>query len=322
MSLPADAGRHVVLVGATGSATGCGVVGSLRRAWGRDVTIVAMDTHAPHLVAASRVADAFEVVPEARALDFDQRLRAIIARYNVDSYQPIHDIEIAEVAELHEAQALCALLMAPAAEVARTCLDKLRTYEWLCRAGQSTPRTALAGAPFDAPAFFLKPRCGVGSVGARHVTKSALAGIPEGEREDWIVQEACDPPEITVDGFRDAAIDVVHTICRERLEVKAGVCTKARVFHDRQLEGRAGTIARELGLKGAFCIQFMRRHEDWLVTDINPRPGAGSAMSAALGLDFVAAAFATAWGEDAQRHLRDPAREAYVVRQYSEVVTA
>ena len=76
----------------------------------------------------------------------------------------------------------------------------------------------------------------------------------------------------------------VQAVCRERLEVKAGVCTKARVFTDPQIGDLAERLGAGLGLEGAFCFQVMRdAARGWVVTDVNARHGAGSRMSAAVG---------------------------------------
>jgi hypothetical protein len=83
-------------------------------------------------------------------------------------------------------------------------------------------------------------------------------------------------------------------------------------------------LARALGdgldLGGAFCFQVMRARDGggWRITDVNPRHGAASRMSAAVGVDVIAAGIADAWGEDPGRFLPPLDRERYVVRQYDE----
>jgi carbamoyl-phosphate synthase large subunit len=53
---------------------------------------------------------------------------------------------------------------------------------------------------------------------------------------------------------------------RERIETKAGVCSKARLFHDDRILEIANAIGSVVGLKGAFCFQileFREGAEDW-----------------------------------------------------------
>ena len=57
-----------------------------------------------------------------------------------------------------------------------------------------------------------------------------------------------------------------------------------------------------------------------MVTDVNPRPGAGTAMSAAVGFDPGSAMIKDLMGLDFEDHLRVPKREKFVVRTYQEHV--
>jgi hypothetical protein len=100
------------------------------------------------------------------------------------------------------------------------------------------------------------------------------------------------------------------------------VCTKARIFEDADLATLAGSVATQLDLAGSFCIQVMKRHEDytWQITDINPRPGAGTRMTAAAGVDLTAAGMAEAFGEDPQPFLKPLEHTTHVVRTYEEWV--
>jgi carbamoylphosphate synthase large subunit len=58
-----------------------------------------------------------------------------------------------------------------------------------------------------------------------------------------------------------------------------------------------------------------------LVIDVNPRPGAGTAMSGACGVDFLAAHVAMALGRDPAPFLPQLAGERFVVRTYVEILT-
>jgi carbamoylphosphate synthase large subunit len=99
------------------------------------------------------------------------------------------------------------------------------------------------------------------------------------------------------------------------------VCTKARLFADERLQELAGAVAAACGLRGTFCLQVMRgRAGRWMVTDVNPRPGGGTAMSVAVGMDFHAAMVAAAWGADGASLLSLPDGERWVARGYVEHV--
>jgi predicted ATP-grasp superfamily ATP-dependent carboligase len=128
-------------------------------------------------------------------------------------------------------------------------------------------------------------------------------------------------PEITLDTFRGRD-GRSRTVCRERLEVKAGVCTKARLFEDEVLADLGRRVAEGLDIRGSFCMQMMQNPQSngWEITDVNCRPGAGTRLSAAAGVDVLSAWFADRWGEDPARFLRPLSRECFVVRSYQEWV--
>jgi hypothetical protein len=186
-----------------------------------------------------------------------------------------------------------------------------------------TPRTELPRElPWDDRGVVLKPRRGFGSRGVqvfddRQAFEHALAG----QWFDLAAQYRCEPPEITLDAFR-AADGRLRAVARERLAVLSGVAIKARVHEDPELEQLAGTVAEALELQGAFCLQVMRSaaHGGWSIIDVNPRLGGGTAMSAAAGVDVMAAALAALWDEDPWVHLPALGGERFVTRQFEDHV--
>jgi hypothetical protein len=82
----------------------------------------------------------------------------------------------------------------------------------------------------------------------------------------------------------------------------------------------ARDLASSFELRGTFCFQVMMQNEQMVLTDLNPRPGAGTSMSQAYGVDFFAANFALAWHEDFLTYLPDIDDTVYVTRQYIDLV--
>lgn len=311
---------RTVWIGAAGTGTGFGLARSLRDHWGDGVRIVAADTNPPHLVATSALADeAVQVKPLADP-GFADELRAGLERTGADTYVPILDGEIVLAAELRAAGSLDGLAVAaPSPDVARLCHDKLAMSAWLGERGLPAPAAwALDDAPRDGRPLVLKPRTGIGSVGFRTVESAEELDAASG---DLVVEERLEQPEVTIDAFRSPDGELVRALCRERVEVKAGVSTKARVFTDGELIELTRALADGLPLSGAFCFQVMRHGAGgWAIVDVNPRHGAGSRMSAAVRFDVMAAAMAALWGEDPEPFLSVPDGERFVVRQYTEFV--
>jgi predicted ATP-grasp superfamily ATP-dependent carboligase len=183
-----------------------------------------------------------------------------------------------------------------------------------------TTRPALELASADG-GWIAKPRRGVGSVGIHRVTDDAeLSTLRRRDDLDEVIVQALLPgPELTVDAFL-AGDRRGSAICRERIEVKSGVCTKARIFHDELVESTVLDLGRALELRGAFCVQVMWDGKTWRITDVNPRPGAGTRLSVAVGFNVHAAMFADVWDLDPWPFLTRLAGERFAVRQYREVV--
>jgi carbamoylphosphate synthase large subunit len=315
--------EHTVLLGSGGTGTAFAAICALRRVWGASVRIVAIDVNPAHLCTSSILADIYQQVPSFSDSDFPETLRKILLKYNVDSYLPLFPTEIKLAAELVEREPECLAYsrLVPSLTTASLCNDKARLSNFLQAAGIPVPATGVISAPVENDHYFVKPRSSNGSIGAMHVSREELAVMSETEKGNLVIQEVCVGPETTVDVFASSSSSVVQAVCRERLETKSGVSVKCRVFIDPDATHLAAQIAGSLKLCGSFCFQTMVNGSgDVVVTDVNPRPGAATAMSVATGNDFFAATFANAWDLDCGGFFRYFENDIYVTRQYSEFV--
>jgi carbamoylphosphate synthase large subunit len=315
---------RVVLLGAGGTGTSFAIASRLRAHWGEDVRLIITDSNPAHLVTTALLADLCVQVPYASDPGFQALLEDLIEREGVQTYIPILNDEIVLAARL-QADPRFAHVDFWTSPLHAQCTDKAFADSWLNSIGVRTPAMIPAGelAHGEGP-WFAKPRRGFGSRGAGVVHGADLRRLADAERDALIVQELCRAPEVTVDSFHDAATGATHAYVRERIETKAGVCTKARLFRDAGLEVIAGAIGRALGQRGTICFQAMQGRDGWAVTDLNLRSGAGTAMSCAAGFDVLAAAYACRLGEDYARFLPplEEGRSVYVTRQYAEFVMA
>jgi len=309
-------------IGAIGSGTGYGIITSLQEQLDSNVKIFGADIFDKHLVASSAVVDEFIKLPLATDDNFTEQLLEALNKNNIDVYAPVVDAEIAVAAKLNEQGLLPCKTTASSVQTLDICNDKLKTFEVLSKHNIPTPLTwDLQQYKWQGDAVLLKPKSGFGSKGVFVADNESMLNKAQTELQNYVVQQLCTQPEITSEGFISYNNDFAISTQRERLEVKSGVCVKARVFYDKEIEGITIKLGKALNIKGSYCIQLMRgQNNNWLVTDVNPRPGAGSRLSAAVGLNYPAAGVMDLLGHDPSKLFVKPSKDRYVARQYREFV--
>lgn len=309
---------HIVLLGSAGVGTAYASAKALRKNF--NVEIVAADINPSHLVTTNLLSDFYEQVHEAACDDFENGIIRIIEKYNIDTYIPFVDKEIHKVAGLYYSGKLKnnISLQVKNPDIAQTCNDKYLAYNWLKENNIPTPATYLIQNHNDLKSgLILKPRTGFGSTIQKVVNPDEIF---INNLDKYILQEQCQLPEVTIDVHYSSKYDFFRYMCRERIETKSGVCTKARLFQDQYLGELALTLAKKLKLS-SFCFQVMQVNKEYVVTDINPRLGAATAMSVAVGQDHFSAMFANLWGENPEKYFIDFFEEKYVTRQYCEFIS-
>jgi carbamoyl-phosphate synthase large subunit len=303
-----------VLAGAAGTATAYGLLRSLRARWGDAIRLVAADINPPHLVSASAVADAAHQVPLAADPAFAARIVELVRAERVTVWWPVLDEEIVIAAGLREELGEVDVI-APSRATAELCLDKLAVAERLAALGLPTPATwPLEEARWDPAGIVVKPRSGFGSRGVRIVeAEDELGAVRRAAEPGWVAQPRLGGDEFTIDALRTRA-GTTRAVARQRIETKAGVATKARVFEDDALSDLAARLAEGLELVGPFCFQVIAG----AITDVNPRPGGGTRMTVAAGVDLHCAALADVWGMPLELPPLDG--ERFVVRHWEEDV--
>ena len=309
-----------VLVCAAETGTAFAMVKCLRGHWGSHVHVVTADSNPHHLVTASLLSDRHLQVPELKDPAFAGALARILDAEAITDYIPLQDAEFAVAEELRPRHPSVAIWLS--ALYPRLAHDKLEAQNWLEGLGLPVPSRYEIGALPEQGELFAKPRRGFGSRGAMRQSVEVLRTMPRTALQDLILQEVCSGPEVTVDSFYDAATGAHRAVMRERLAVRSGVCTTARLFDDAYLSDCARRIGAALEQRGTICFQVMRSAAGWAITDLNLRPGAGTAMSVAAGIDLLRAAVACRWGEPYAVMIARPlpAGGVYVTRQYAEFV--
>lgn len=316
---------HRVLLTAVGTQTSYSAAAAVRGPLERDENrhyLLGADTNPRKWIAASPLLNEFVQAPAASDERFADWLLSTVARYDIDTYFPVIDAEIRIAASLVESgQLRAAHVIAPPAQSAAIAYDKWDAFKVFSAAGIPTPECWLDATRIDVAIkrVLVKPRGGFGSRGVR-ITDTHGVHLADGE----MAQQLCVGPEITVDAFHDARSNTVRVLARERVEVKAGICTKARIHESAELLALTRQLLAVWPYEGSFCFQVMRDAGDdaWQIIDLNARPGGGTAMSAAVDNDFFSAHFLRAWNEDTAGCFTSLVQDKFVVRRHLEVVTA
>ncbi|MGG2043160.1 ATP-grasp domain-containing protein [Burkholderia gladioli] len=322
-----------VLVTAAGTATAVNVIKRLTESL--QLRVVTTDSNPRSLIAApTRWNTTHYQIPLAREREaFISSLLEICENEHVDAVYPIHDAEILAVVENRSRFPQHVQLPSVSSDAIRDCNDKLLNYQACRKAGLPVPTTvsgtALTREDLDAHGQLIrKPRFGVGSVGVKFIVDFDQIDPPSDLNTDVIFQTVCQGKEYTIDVVSTGKS--VFSVVRERLETKAGVCTKARVFRDARVDQLAQGIAATFDFIGMFCFQIIGNIESgkFSIIDINPRCGGGTALTAAAGYPIYEWHFATMLGlQNADDHARQclekaaQGGESIVCRHYEEVVT-
>jgi hypothetical protein len=305
-----------LLITAAGTGTGWAYALTLSQQF-PEARLITADVNAAAWCSAAQLAQQHETWPLFEAgPGYLARLNALIAAAGVTHYLPLIDPEI-DFAAHHRGQIL-AEVVAPDAAFTALALAKDRYADTLAALDVDSPRTLSRADIAAGRAGFAKLPGSFGGRGTWRVTGLAqLDALPA----DAFLQEALPGPEFTADCFPLEAGEVFVSV-RERVETKSGVCTKARIAPHPGMEGLARRLVAGLGLTSPFCFQAMADGERLAVTDLNPRLGAGTLMSAANGSDFFGAHLARVFGQPWRERLQRHHERCAVTRQYVELLSA
>jgi carbamoylphosphate synthase large subunit len=314
--------QHKILIGALGTGTSFSIVTQLQSIWGDALNITGIDSNPEALVATSPLVDSFFQVPPTTDLGFEQAVLKIIEDNQIQLFIPILNEEIELANKLENLFDEIKILIWGNKKYLDF-LDKRKANNLMKKAGILVPAEYVESKFDGGQKWFMKPINGFGSKDSGLMSVADIKKFDPNLLGNYLVQEACDFPEVTVDSFFDPQENFGRFYCRERIEVKSGVCTKARIFFDESIEKIALKVAKLIDQKGLITFQLMRKNNEWVVTDLNLRPGAGTGMTCSAGFNVIAAAYALTMNEpyDSFVPKLNPATNIFVARQYLDLVT-
>lgn len=196
--------------------------------------------------------------------------------------------------------------------------SKIATNQFLKSIGLPVPKMYSFDDIESEIHYFVKPKDGVGSVGARVMRGDEIINNND---TNLIIQEICSEPEVTLECFNYRG--KIYSVARQRLASKAGVCTKTKIYSDNVLTAIAQKFADSVELPYIFNLQFMTNSKgEKVITDVNLRTAGGMSLSYAAGWDEVSSLAKIMLEQaDVISTVDCVIPEQYVVRAYTDIVT-
>lgn len=170
-------------------------------------------------------------------------------------------------------------------EMIRICRDKNTTSQFFIDCGLHAPVPVNNWHEYKSgyPAF-IKPNDGSSSINAYKVDSEDDLETYARQVADYIVQPFIDGTEYTVDIFCDFDGNLVYTMPRVRLAVRAGEVLKTEIVLDGQIIDECKRILDKFKPHGPITVQLIRDTDgiDWFL-EINPRFGGGAPLSMKAG---------------------------------------
>lgn len=286
-----------------------------------DYCIVGADINDRHLIPTCVYLDAYYKVPYSNHPDYYAEILKICDLEKIDFIIPSYDADqklfYPENPDLLARNVTSLSTSRDTLEIYR---DKEIMHSFLSRNNFPVPRQYLPSDVRHDAEYFIKPRDGVASRGARKVKGDALPS----NIEDFVIQEICSEPEYTLECFHYK--HAFSSVVRERIATRAGVCVKTKIYHDPRLENIAREFAGKVKAPLYFNLQFMKNEAgEPVITDVNLRLAGGMSLSHAAGWDEASAMAEVMKGEDVDKvfsHLKLNAPIQYVIRAYTDIITS
>jgi hypothetical protein len=296
-----------ILVTAAGTGTAFSYASAIAKSF-PEVTLYTADTNPGELVTSALYAEKHFQTKSIYEGEFYTELAKVIEQNKINYYIPLIDEEIVKSSNhplLKDKVAANSVLFC------NSCIEKDRYSKSFEVEGISFPRLIERTEVVGFKNYIAKSNGGFGGRGTKKINGSEIDTLGN----EFVVYEHVSGNEYTVDCF--PLNDSVITSIRMRIEVKNGVCTKAKIIRNEVLENVAELICQKYKLSHPFCFQVIEQGDKFYLIDFNPRLGAGSAMSAINGLDFFSAHIAKILGEDIKKYLNRHHESCIVTRQYA-----
>ena len=276
-----------ILISAGGTATAWHITNLINQYFKDDFEIHICDINADYLIPASTLCYQFHKVPKITDNKYTEEMLKLMKEEEIDIFVPLIDFDL-EIfpKDSKELKKINVFSTAPTLNTTLVLSNKKKLEAFLKSNNLPyVPSVKISNIKKDKE-YVLKPIQGFGSRGVEIKKGYEINNISE----NFIIQEKCEPTEITAEVFNG---EKLYIFLRERVEVKSGVCTKMVPIRNDIIEETIKKLVNLIEMPTAFCIQFMKYEEEWKIIDCNLRLGAGTALSTSIGFQLTRAFLAT-----------------------------
>lgn len=292
----------------------------LKEKFANDFFIIGADINPKYLIPTGKYLDSFYQVPLSSDGQYYSVVLDICKREHADVLLPSFDADqklfYPENVDLKNIEVFS---LGTPKETLKIYDNKEAMSDFLSKNGLLVPKVYNLKEVHDEDDYFIKPKNGVGSIGAKKLKGREIKSLPNSQ--NMIIQEVCHKPELTLECFNYHGN--LSCITRERIATKAGVCVKSKVYSNNELTEVAHNFISKVMTPLYFNLQFMRNSCDqYVITDVNLRLAGGMSISYACGWDEVSAvAKVLLHKNNVFETLQPQETEKFVVRAYQDIVT-
>lgn len=294
----------------------------IKEKFNKDFKIIGTDINEPFLIPSIIYIDKFYKVPYSNDSKYYNNILEICKQEKIDFIIPTFDIDrILFYSENEDLKKINTKSISINKDILDIYKNKKNMNSFLKKNHLPIPKTYSLNELEDNTKYIIKPFQGCGSNGVECLNKNDI--LKKDKINNYLIQEVCSQPEITLECFYFEK--KLSAIARERIDSKAGVCTKARIYNDETLKKIAYKFAKVLNCPLFFNLQFMKNNKnEYVITDVNLRLAGGMSLSYAAGWDEVSAIAKYILGKGKKEvfeTLPDNISEQYIVRAYTDIIT-
>ncbi len=240
-------------------------------------------------------ADNYFIVPPASDKNYIDELFNICLKNDGKGVISLNDIELPVLAHYKSKFMEKGIqLVVSDPETVDVCYDKYKTFKFLKENKFPFPKTFISlnevlmeikSKTIKFP-LLIKPRKGSAGVGIKEVFNIKELQNGFNEKENLIIQEFIQGVQYGIDVFSNSSLVPVSIFAKKVIRIRAGVADKEVTVYDAKMIDYIRNLIGKLGLYGPGDIDLIKRRNEYVVLEINPRFGGGYPLAHVVGANF------------------------------------